>query len=651
MTALRELVARPPLLEEQAPLEVVTHVGRDILANAAYFATIPKAVYEYVSNAVDATPPGRACTVRVTTQTRGPVRRIVVVDDASGMGREMLRLFFTMHGENVLRRAGRKVRGRFGTGKIAAFGRADVLRVDTVQEGLRNVVELRRGDLEGVQPGQPIRVRELLVDEPVATADVTTVTIEELHRGTRVDRGDIARYLQRQLGRHLAQHRVYVDGERVRYAEPESHEAQRFAAPAQLAERAGAPLELVVKVAARPLAEEENGIAILCNGFLNAMTLAGLNGKQEAEYLFGELEVAALDDDDAPIPAFLATRDLTLNPENPLVAELVPWVRACLETVRRELVRRAQARRRAAEQRELERLGSDIGSLLNQMWRGERSRLVPAAPEPAAPAPAEEPSPPALALTRAPRRDKGIPRGPRPARPPEPQPAPPPPPGATVPSLREGSGAAGFRVAFRNVGEANLRAFYVREERAIVLNLDHPEAVASLALGGPTSPFFAHFAFRMSVEEFTLAMVSELGYPDAPEIAQEIRERADKYSRAFAPNIERLAVGEPASAGRGVSTDGPGRDAPLTGVLAPGRLPGGPASFSSRAGAEVVRDRLEQRDVVRPEGRELVGVDVDLPNDLPAVPLDRHDDLRPRGGEAGDVAGILRDVGDDLRPS
>ena len=74
------------------------------------------------------------------------------------------------------------------------------------------------------------------------------------------------------------------------------------------------------------------------------------------------------------------------------------------------------------------------------------------------------------------------------------------------------------------------------------MNLDHPEAVASLGLGGPTSPFFAHYCYRTAMEEFTLAMVAELGYPDAPEIAREIRERSDRYARAMAPQLGALTL-------------------------------------------------------------------------------------------------------------
>lgn len=529
----------PRLFDE--PLALVTHVGRDVLANAAHFATVPKAIYEYVSNSIDAAPPGHACTVRVTIATSGPRRRIEVADDASGMSRDQLRAFFTMHGENALRRAGRKVRGRFGTGKIAAFGRADRLRVETVQSRVRNVAELARADLEDAQAGRPVRVREIVVEEATGAADGTVVTIEDLQRGTRVDRSEIVRYLQRQLGRHLVQHRVLVEGERVTYVEPETVEEHRFPGPASLGEIAG-PLELVVKVAARPLAEEENGVAVLCHGFLNAMTLAGLEGKPEAQYLFGEIEATALDDDSAQIPAFLSSRDLTLNPWNPIVAELLPWMRGSLEGVRRELVRRAGERRRAEELKELERLGSELSTLLDGIYRGERIRVVAAPPaaqiEPAAPVVIEAPVEP---RPRKPRSDRGIARGPRP------RPAPvvvggaPPP---AIPSLHGDRLPAGFSVAFRHAGEQSPRAFYVAEERGIVINLDHPEATASLVNGGPTSPFFAHYCMRTALEEFTLVMVAELGYPDAPEIAREIRERSDRYSRTFAPAILRFAFAE-----------------------------------------------------------------------------------------------------------
>ena len=541
-------VETEPRLFEAEPLALVTHVGRDVLANAAHFATVPKAVYEYVSNSIDATPPGRPCTVRVSIVTVGPRRRIEIVDDASGMSREQLRSFFTMHGENALRRAGRKVRGRFGTGKIAAFGRADQLRVDTIQAGLRNIAEISRRDLEEAQAGRPVHVREIMIEEPTDAADGTLVVVEDLQRGTRVDRAEIVRYLQRQLGRHLVQHRVVVEGGRVEYSPPEALEEHRFPAPESVAALAG-PVELIVRIAARPLAEEENGIAVLSGGYLNAMTLAGIEGKPEAQYLFGEIEAAILDDDTVQVPAFLSTRDLTLNPWNPVVAELLPWMRGCLETVRRELVRRAGERKRAAEQQELERLGTELSSLLGTIYRGERSLFRNSDPllrsEPPSMEDGNVPLAQAATRPRRSRSDMGVARGPRPPRT-DGVAETPAPITVTMPSLDGERTPTSFRVAFRHAGGASPRAFYVPEERGIVVNLDHPEAQASLANGGPTSPFFAHYCMRTTLEEFTLVMVAELGYPDAPEIAREIRERSDRYSRTFAPAILRFAFVETA---------------------------------------------------------------------------------------------------------
>ena len=69
---------------------------------------------------------------------------IRIADSASGMTYTELSNFFQMHGENVQRKRGRAVRGKFGTGKSAAFGIANTLHVETVKGGKRNVVELRR---------------------------------------------------------------------------------------------------------------------------------------------------------------------------------------------------------------------------------------------------------------------------------------------------------------------------------------------------------------------------------------------------------------------------------------------------------------------------------------------------------------------------
>lgn len=137
-------------------IKVTSHVARDFLQNADYFSTVPKVVWEYVSNALD--NPGERDGVNV--EVRITKERIIVTDNAAGMSRHDLNRFFTMHGENIQRKQGKRVRGRFGTGKCAAFGIASQLRIETVKAGVLNIVEL---DRQGIlaSSGEAIPVKDI----------------------------------------------------------------------------------------------------------------------------------------------------------------------------------------------------------------------------------------------------------------------------------------------------------------------------------------------------------------------------------------------------------------------------------------------------------------------------------------------------------
>ena len=96
---------------------VQSHVARDFLQNAAYFSTVPKVVWEYVSNSLDNAEEGRPAQVAVELSSN----LLRISDNGSGMSRKELQNFFMMHGENVQRSRGKRVRGRFGTGKCEVY--------------------------------------------------------------------------------------------------------------------------------------------------------------------------------------------------------------------------------------------------------------------------------------------------------------------------------------------------------------------------------------------------------------------------------------------------------------------------------------------------------------------------------------------------
>src|SRR5918994_4983063 len=123
-------------------LSVVSDSARDLLQAAAFFTNEKLVAWEYISNGLQYVDPGTSPRVDVVVDTKQ--KRMVVSDNGSGMTLEGLKNFFVMHGENVARKRGTPGRGRFGTGKSAAFGIANSLRITTVREGKSSIVELTR---------------------------------------------------------------------------------------------------------------------------------------------------------------------------------------------------------------------------------------------------------------------------------------------------------------------------------------------------------------------------------------------------------------------------------------------------------------------------------------------------------------------------
>src|SRR4029450_6205498 len=132
----------------EGSLSVRTHVARDLIQSAALFKNDHLVVWEYVSNGLQYVGEGTVPIVSVKLDEAR--KRIAIRDNGRGMRWTDLENFFVMHGENRDRVAGRAGRGRFGTGKSAAFGIADSLHITTVREGRRSKVALTRQDIQTV---------------------------------------------------------------------------------------------------------------------------------------------------------------------------------------------------------------------------------------------------------------------------------------------------------------------------------------------------------------------------------------------------------------------------------------------------------------------------------------------------------------------
>jgi hypothetical protein len=347
-------------------ITVTSHVARDFLQNAAYFGTLPKVVWEYVSNSLDNAKEDTPVTV-VVDVLPGTSRTLQIADDGIGMSRQDIVRFFQMHGENVQRKKGKRVRGRFGTVKSAAFGIANTLIIDTVQNGLRNVVRLTRSAIEGASHGSAFPVEELVQDEQTDSQDRQDGTIVQITDfiNPRFNLEQTILHIERHLSRYRSRAIVIINGHSCKFQEQAYIRDFTIDTPSEIAKRIG-NVSLFIKISPTPLDKDFNGIDILSYGIWHETTLAGVENKEQANRIFGEVDVPLLEDYDGPSPSFDNTRNNQLNRSNPLVVTLLGWIANELENVRRILVDDERERKRGEQFQRLEERSKEIENILNE---------------------------------------------------------------------------------------------------------------------------------------------------------------------------------------------------------------------------------------------------------------------------------------------
>lgn len=536
-------------------LLVRSHVGRDVLAQAAQFKTEAPVVWEYVVNSLQYVDPGTQPKVEVTVKGRS----ITISDNGAGMDEEHLAHFFTMHAENKERRAGRLGRGKWGTGKSAAFGIANTLRVDTIRGSLRNVVELTRAAIES-SGGEAIRPDWQQQNQPVADPNGTVITVDDVLL-PRVDKAAIIEYIERNLSAFRGISPVVAVNSHVcEYHAPPIRKTYAFMPNDKQASTLGG-VNLVIHASTRPLRDWEQGVAVLAGpGNLVAIERCGLETKEFGNYLFGEVEVSALETFETPLEAFDPSRSLTLNPRHPVVAVLVGFLGSKLEQVRQELLSEERSAREEEVARRLARQANDLADLLNEDFKSQMQRLrdIRAATSRSGAAAAasgggaggsaepdlwvegvDEPG----TVDRA--TDQGEGDGGAHRQPPSiPKIGRPEPDGDDVVSPAGGQGhrkrpRGGFSVDFRNLGEDEDRSLYDSPAMTIIINKDHPVVAAALSHDGIESISFRRLSYEIAFSEYAIALSYEMVNRDpampADDVLYDIRATLKRITRAAAP--------------------------------------------------------------------------------------------------------------------
>jgi hypothetical protein len=541
-------------------LKVTSHVGRDLLASAASLENEAAVVWEYVVNSLQYVDPGISPRVQVTVLSGN--KGIRIADNGRGMSVKDLEHFFQMHGENLDRRAGRGGRGKFGTGKSAAFGIASTLSVDTVRSGKRNVVQLTRAMTEA-SDGKEIPLEWIIRDEATDDPNGTTVSILDMNL-ERIRRASIIEYVERHLQAFRARSPdVAIDDHICRYREPTTSETLTFEPSPAQGELLG-DVTLTIKVSNAPLPVVEQGISVTAGpGNLVAIERAGIETKEFGNYLFGDVDVPALETHSSPIEPYDPSRSLQLNPQHPVVAILLGFIGSKLEEVRAGLVRRSRDARKTEQARRLAAEADRIAEILNEDFRkiSERLRDIRAASSRRGAAKSQisarssdnEPDDwtrgietPGVLVT-PPRNEPEPNPNPLAPRPPRPMPAveqrgtPDPvgdnavdPVGGDQGKRRRPQG--GFRVEYKPIGADAERSIYDPSTLTILINLDHPLVRAALGDGSVEDPVFRRLSYEIAFSEYAMGLGYELSQQEplmpADDLLYEVRSTLNRISTA-----------------------------------------------------------------------------------------------------------------------
>lgn len=172
------------MLEMKFEPKTIEHLG------VRMYSTLPPALAELISNAYDAD--ASIVKLKFSERNGSPVS-INVVDDGHGMSSDDIQNKFLVIGRNRREDIGdvptlrfnRLATGKKGLGKLALFGLAKEISVDTVKDGKRNRFVLNWDELMSAAGKYNPRIE--LLDEPVSSPNGTTIKLSELKRQSLFD--------------------------------------------------------------------------------------------------------------------------------------------------------------------------------------------------------------------------------------------------------------------------------------------------------------------------------------------------------------------------------------------------------------------------------------------------------------------------------
>jgi hypothetical protein len=348
-------------------LSFTVNTAKAILHAAQTFKHPQHVIWEYVVNEIQYRDKKIAPKILVRIEKDS----IVISGNGNGMDKNDLKRFFTLHGENEERLKGNPGRGKFGTGKSAVFAIAKIFTITTCKNNKEFKLRINYTDLKkNAKSGDAISLEKFIISDGIKVnkPNGTIIEISDFFNGIKINDKEIRVFLEKHL-KYYKGAEVWINNHRCEFREPENREEIfKFNSFENNFNKIG-NVNLIIKIALEPLEKHDNGISILSNNNLHEITLAGSEGREMANHIFGEIDCPLLDDDTAEISSYSMSRDMTLNGQSPVVRELYNFIGLKIEQVRKQLVEQQKEKRKSEEAKKLQKVADNISQIINKHFK------------------------------------------------------------------------------------------------------------------------------------------------------------------------------------------------------------------------------------------------------------------------------------------
>lgn len=345
---------------------MTTHAGRSLLQEAARFSNEGKAVGEYVKNSWQYTDHDPTVEIFINQENKS----IRIIDDSNGMDlSDINERFLILHQENIERAKGKIGRGEYGTGKIAALGIGQILRVRTVRNKKINEFEIRRSDCDASISQKEVKVHWIKSNKDISEKNGTIIDILGFRLKRQIKTNNIKDFLQsKTLTETVYDHKIklFLMAEELKKKEIPYSEIIEVKTEGEFKKIIG-DAEISIKVATRKLDEDERGTKIFAKGIYKAFIKnpsARFN-----DFIFAECSCDRLIDENQDPPIFDSSRREELNEDNELARKFREFVNISIDKVRKKLEKDSNAQRDKEKEDALKKEAEKMKEFFNSHFK------------------------------------------------------------------------------------------------------------------------------------------------------------------------------------------------------------------------------------------------------------------------------------------